>query len=202
MAASTALQDQIVLAEFVREFFYFEVPAHLSIVRELANRSPSSSDIVRLLYKGRMQKAGNNYAPPKAAIADVEPANHAKTPPEVVGAVTVLWTLAGWTALGSLTLLRQTRPAGQVGSLLVVMVLSILAYCIGKRSRGARIVLLVFVGLLSFGVCSQVLSLAIEHRSQPLGEIAISLVVVTCSGALFTRRASAWFKAAARLSAA
>jgi hypothetical protein len=141
-----------------------------------------------------MQGADNNYSPPKAAVADVEPANHAKTPPEVVGAVTVLWTLAGWTAVGSLALIRQTRPASLAGSLLVVMVLSILAYCIGKRSRGARIVLLVFVGFLSFGVSTQVLSLAIEHRSQPLGEIAISLVVVTCSGMLFTRRANAWFR--------
>ena len=140
-----------------------------------------------------MQGADNNYAPPKARIADVQPENLVNTPPSVVRAVILLWVFAALTALGSITLSLKKRSSESLVSLTIFVVMVLLAYCVGKRSRGARRVLLVLVGFMLFGAGMRALAVAKTHGSLSISEMSVSALLALYAVLLFTPRANAWF---------
>jgi hypothetical protein len=122
-----------------------------------------------------MQGADNNYAPPKAAVADVQPEDVVNKPPAVVGALILLWIFAGMTAVGSLILSFEKKPSGPVTSLITFAVIALLAVCIGRRSRTARVVLLVLAVVVLLGGGITVVEIAQAHGRQPIGQIVASV---------------------------
>ena len=194
MAAGCAFQDQIVLAELVREFLYFEVPAHRPIVRKLSIRCPSSTRALGLLYKAGMQGADDNYAPPKALIADVLPEDEVNKPLAVFVALILLWMFVALTALGSLSFFLKKRPSESVTSLIVFVVLASLGVCISKRSRAARIVYLVLAVIVSLGTGMKVIEGAVPHGRPQINQIAITVLLALSAVMLFTKRANSWFE--------
>jgi FtsH-binding integral membrane protein len=141
-----------------------------------------------------MQGADNkNYAPPKAAVADVQPEDVLNKPPAVFGALILLWIFTGMTAAGSLLLLFQKKPAESVSSLIVFVLIALLTVSIGRRSRAARGVFLVLAVVMLLGGGITVTQIAQTHGRQPIGRIAATVLLVLSAGILFTPRANAWF---------
>jgi hypothetical protein len=138
-----------------------------------------------------MQGADKNYAPPKAPIADLRSANDGRMPPAVLGAVIFLWMLTGLMALGSVVLFIQHRLTAPSSTLSMAMAL--LAYCIGKRSRTARIVFAVFSAIMLTAIFV-LLTGSMTHWPKPLAGLGLALVWIICWCLLFTPRANAWFK--------
>jgi hypothetical protein len=136
----------------------------------------------------------NNYAPPKAAVADLQPENVVNKPPAVLRALTLLWNFAALTALGSLLLFFKKKPSESVISLVVFAVIALLGVCISKRSRVARVVLLVLAVIVLLGGGITVIEIAQTHGRQPIGRIAAAVLLALSAGMLFTPRANAWFK--------
>jgi FtsH-binding integral membrane protein len=135
----------------------------------------------------------NNYAPPKAVVADVQPEDVVNKPPAVFGALMLLWTFAGLAALGALSYVLKKRPSESVSSLIVFVLIALLAVSIGRRSRAARGVFLVLAVVMLLGGGMTVIEVAKAHGHQPINRIAATVLLALSAAMLFTPRASAWF---------
>jgi hypothetical protein len=137
-----------------------------------------------------MQGADKNYAPPKAPVADLVSENDGKMPPAVLGAVILLWTLTGLMAVAAVELFIQHRLTAP--STMLLMAMALFAYYIGKRSRIARIVFVVF-SVIMLSAAFLILTGRMTHWPRPLTGIELALGWIICWCLLFTPRASVWF---------
>jgi len=143
----------------------------------------------------QMQGADNNYAPPKAQVADVVPLIRLRLPGEVLIAVFLLYAVIGLIATGYVVAdKRLWPPYFEYGLVLTGALWMLIPYFISRRSRVARVVLLV---LVLFALLGTALNLVFHVHGptipRPMAWAAVVLrVIAICL--LYTKPANAWFK--------
>jgi hypothetical protein len=141
-----------------------------------------------------MQGADQNYAPPKALVADVGPIP-LPTPREVWIAVFLLYAVLVLVAIGYMAAdKRLWSPYFEYGLVVAAPLWALVPYFISRRSRVARGVLLVVV---LFALLGTALNLVLQVHSPtiPRSMAWASLVmrgIALCL--LYTKPANAWFK--------
>ena len=141
-----------------------------------------------------MQGADQNYAPPKAHVADVEPI-HLPMPREVGIAVFSLYAAIVLIVVGHLAGSKHSWPPYFGYGLGVATPLwALIPYFVSKGSRAARVVLLVVVLLAMLATAlNLVLHVYGPTISRPLAWASLILrVIAVCL--VYTKPANAWFK--------
>jgi hypothetical protein len=140
-----------------------------------------------------MQGADKNYTPPKAHVADVEPLR-LPMPREVGISVFLLYAAIVLIAVGYMVTSKRTWPPYfEYGLVVAAPLWALVPYFISKRSRVARVVLLVIVLFALLGTALNLVSHAHGPTiPRPLAWASLILrVIAVCL--LYTKPANAWF---------